>query len=49
VFEGVAKGEFAVGTTMEYAAQEYVAGGNKDIEIVYPSEGTYIAPKAWRW
>ena len=45
VFEGVAKGEFAVGTTMEYAAQEYVAGGNKDIEIVYPSEGTFIAPE----
>jgi iron(III) transport system substrate-binding protein len=45
VFDGVAKGEFAVGMTMEYAAQEYVSGGNKDIEIVYPSEGTYIAPE----
>jgi iron(III) transport system substrate-binding protein len=45
VFDGVAKGEFAVGMTMEYAAQEYVAGGNKDIEIVYPAEGTYIAPE----
>lgn len=45
VFEGVAKGEFAVGMTMEYAAQEYVAGGQKDIEIVYPTEGTYIAPE----
>lgn len=45
VYEGVAKGEFAVGMTMEYAAQEYVAGGQKDIEIVYPSEGTYIAPE----
>jgi iron(III) transport system substrate-binding protein len=45
VFEGVAKGEFAVGMTMEYAAQEYVAGGQKDIEIVYPAEGTYIAPE----
>jgi iron(III) transport system substrate-binding protein len=45
VFEGVAKGEFAVGMTMEYAAQEYVAGGQKDIEIVYPGEGTYIAPE----
>ena len=45
VFDGVAKGEFAVGMTMEYAAQEYVAGGNKDIEIVYPTEGTYIAPE----
>ena len=45
VFDGVGKGEFAVGMTMEYAAQEYVAGGNKDIEIVYPAEGTYIAPE----
>jgi iron(III) transport system substrate-binding protein len=45
VFDGVAKGEFAVGMTMEYAAQEYVSGGNKDIEIVYPSEGTFIAPE----
>ncbi|MBL0140574.1 MAG: extracellular solute-binding protein [Betaproteobacteria bacterium] len=45
VFDGVAKGEYAVGMTMEYAAQEYVSGGNKDIEIVYPSEGTFIAPE----
>ncbi len=45
VFEGVAKGEFAVGMTMEYAAQEYVSGGNKDVQIVYPSEGTFIAPE----
>jgi iron(III) transport system substrate-binding protein len=45
VYEGVAKGEFAVGFTMEYAAQEYVAGGQKDIQIVYPSEGTVIAPE----
>jgi iron(III) transport system substrate-binding protein len=45
VYEGVAKGEFAVGMTMEYAAQEYVAGGQKDIQIVYPSEGTFVAPE----
>jgi len=45
VFDGVAKGEFAVGLTMEYAAQEYVAGGNKDVEIIYPTEGTFIAPE----
>ena len=45
VFDGVSKGEFAVGMTMEYAAQEYVAGGNKDIEVVYPTEGTFIAPE----
>jgi iron(III) transport system substrate-binding protein len=45
VYEGVAKGEFAVGLTMEYAAQEYVAGGQKDIQIVYPAEGTFLAPE----
>lgn len=45
VYEGVSKGEFAVGLTMEYAAQEYVAGGQKEIQIVYPSEGTVIAPE----
>ncbi len=45
VFDGVSKGEFAVGLTMEYAAQEYVAGGNKDIEVVYPTEGAFIAPE----
>ena len=45
VYDGVAKGEFAVGMTMEYAAQEYVSGGNKDVEIIYPSEGTFIAPE----
>jgi iron(III) transport system substrate-binding protein len=45
VYDGVAKGEFAVGMTMEYAAQEYVAGGDKDIELIYPTEGTFIAPE----
>ncbi len=45
VFDGVAKGEFPVGMTMEYAAQEYVAGGDKDIVVVYPTEGTFIAPE----
>ena len=45
VFDGVGKGEFAVAMTMEYAAQEYISGGNKDIEIVYPTEGTFIAPE----
>jgi iron(III) transport system substrate-binding protein len=45
VYEGVAKGEFAVGMTMEYAAHEYVAGGNKDVQVIYPSEGTFLAPE----
>lgn len=42
-YDGVAKGEFAVALTMEYAAYEYVAGGLKEIKLVYPSEGTFMS------
>jgi len=38
-------GEFAVGVTLEDAALRYKIA-NKAIEIVYPSEGTVIAPDA---
>ena len=31
--------------TLEYAAQEYVAGGQKEIRLVYPAEGSYLAPE----
>jgi iron(III) transport system substrate-binding protein len=44
-YKGVASGEYPVGLTIEYAAQEYVAGGQKEIKVVYPSEGTYVAPE----
>jgi iron(III) transport system substrate-binding protein len=44
-YEGVAKGEFAVAVTMEYAAYEYVAGGMKEIRLVYPAEGTFLSPE----
>lgn len=44
-YKGVAAGEYAVGLTIEYAAQEYVAGGQKEIKLVYPSEGSYLAPE----
>ncbi len=44
-YKGVAAGEYAVGMTLEYAAQEYVAGGQKEIKLVYPSEGSYLAPE----
>lgn len=42
-YDGVAKGEFAVALTMEYAAYEYVAGGLKEIKLVYPTEGTFMS------
>lgn len=44
-YKGVASGEYAVGLTLEYAAQEFVAGGQKEIKLVYPSEGSYLAPE----
>ena len=44
-YKGVASGEYAVGLTLEYAAQEYVAGGQKEIKLVYPTEGSYLAPE----
>lgn len=44
-YKGVAAGEYPVGMTIEYAAQEYVAGGQKEIKLVYPSEGSYLAPE----
>jgi iron(III) transport system substrate-binding protein len=44
-YKGVAAGEYPVGLTIEYAAYEYVAGGQKEIRLVYPSEGTYLAPE----
>ncbi len=42
-YDGVAKGEFAVALTMEYAAYEYVVGGLKEIKLVYPAEGTFMS------
>lgn len=44
-YKGAATGEYAAALTLEYAAQEFVAGGQKEIKLVYPSEGTYIAPE----
>ncbi|WP_298212913.1 ABC transporter substrate-binding protein [Acidovorax sp.] len=44
-YKGVASGEYSVGLTIEYAAQEYVAGGQKEIKLVYPTEGSYLAPE----
>ena len=44
-YKGVAAGEYAAGMTLEYAAQEYVAGGQKEIRLVYPAEGSYLAPE----
>lgn len=45
IYKGVANGEYPVGITMEYAAYRYVAGGSKDVGIVYASDGSMVAPE----
>lgn len=44
-YKAVAQGEYPVGLTMEYAAQRYVAGGQKEISVVYPTDGTFLSPE----
>ncbi|ASP20616.1 thiamine transporter substrate binding subunit [Antarctobacter heliothermus] len=45
VYKSVAAGEFPVGITMEYSAYAYVDGGQDEIKLVYPTEGTYLSPE----
>ncbi len=46
IYKGVAAGEYPLGVTMEYAAHRYIAGGDKNVGIVYPADGAFIAPEA---
>jgi iron(III) transport system substrate-binding protein len=45
VYKGVAMGEYALGITMEYAAYSYIAGGQKEIGIIYPEDGSFLSPE----
>lgn len=45
VLRSVGQGEFAVGLTFESNAYAYVAGGQKDIALVYPADGTFTTPE----
>ena len=45
IYKGTAAGEFPLGITMEYAAHRYVAGGQKDVKVIYPSDGVISAPE----
>lgn len=45
VYRGVASAEYPLGITIEYAAYRYVAGGQQDIELIYPQEGTFLSPE----
>lgn len=41
VVRSVGQGEYAVGITFESTAYPYVAGGQKEIGIMYPTDGTF--------
>lgn len=45
VLRSVGQGEFAIGLTFESNAYAYVAGGQKEISLVYPSDGTFTTPE----
>lgn len=42
VVRSVGQGEYAVGITFESTAYPYVAGGQRDIKIMYPKDGTSV-------
>jgi iron(III) transport system substrate-binding protein len=45
VLRSVAQGEYSVGLTFESNAYAYVAGGQKEIKLVYPKDGTFTTPE----
>jgi iron(III) transport system substrate-binding protein len=45
VLRAVAQGEYAIGLTFESNAYAYVAGGQREISLVYPSDGTFTSPE----
>jgi iron(III) transport system substrate-binding protein len=45
VLRGVGQGEYAIGLTFESNAYTYVAGGQKEIALVYPADGTFTSPE----
>lgn len=45
VLTSVAQGEHAVGLTFESNAYAYVAGGQREIALVYPADGTFTTPE----
>ena len=46
IYKGVAAGEYPLGITMEYAAHRYIVGGDKNVGIIYPADGAFVAPEA---
>lgn len=45
VQNGVAMGEYAIGLAFEANAYPYVDGGQKEIKLIYPEDGTFITPE----
>lgn len=43
VVRAVGQGEYAVGITFESTAYPYIAGGQKEIKLLYPKDGTFMA------
>ena len=46
VLKAVSQGEYAVGLTFESNAYAYVAGGQKEIKLVYPADGTFVTEES---
>ena len=42
----VAQGEYAIGLTFESNGYAYVAGGQKEIDLLYPEDGTFTSPES---
>ena len=43
VQKAVAMGEYAIGIGFEWNAYNYIAGGQEELEVVYPDEGTFLS------
>ena len=42
VVRSVGQGEYAIGITFESTAYPYVAGGQREIKLMYPKDGTFV-------
>lgn len=45
VLRSVAQGEYSIGLTFESNGYAYVAGGQREIKLVYPEDGTFTTPE----
>jgi len=45
VRRAVAQGEYAIGLVFEAHAYSYIAGGQEEIKMVYPEDGTFVTPE----